>query len=215
MEDDVIGGFNRLLDDQKKAEGEADLTLILFDSKYHVVHQKSNIKSVGPLTKNVYYTGGSTSMNDAIMHAIKTVGNEIASTPENERPHQVVMIIHTDGHENSSVEFSNSTGGTSKVQRAIATQKEKYDWKVIMLGADIENLSGYAAQYDIDPHSTLSFSNTSIDNRRMFRSASNIIGAVRSASYSGVASDYLVGEDEVTGMDNTNFSTSDHSDNTE
>lgn len=44
LESDTIGGYNSLLDKQKKEDGECVITTVLFDDKYELLHDRSNLK---------------------------------------------------------------------------------------------------------------------------------------------------------------------------
>ena len=55
LESDTIGGFNSLLEKQKKVEGKCSLTTVLFDHDYELLHDRINIQAVSPLTEKDYY----------------------------------------------------------------------------------------------------------------------------------------------------------------
>lgn len=52
---DTIGGYNRFIKEQQEAEGEAQLTTILFDNHYEILHEGVDIKHVPPLTSKEYF----------------------------------------------------------------------------------------------------------------------------------------------------------------
>ena len=46
LETDTIGGFNSLIEKQKGQEGNANITTVLFDDQYELVHDRIPITSV-------------------------------------------------------------------------------------------------------------------------------------------------------------------------
>lgn len=129
---DAEGGINTFITEQKAAEGKANFTLCQFDTHYEFVHQGVDIEKVDNYK---LVPRGWTALNDAIGRTINEVGERLAKTPEEERPALVLFMIVTDGHENSSQEFSGE-----KVKEMIAHQKEKYNWKFTFLGTEEDSL---------------------------------------------------------------------------
>ena len=127
---DTIGGFNTFINEQKKAPGEAKLTLVQFDDRYEIVYNGKDIKDIPALTTETYVPRGMTSLFDAVMKTSIDVGDRLAKTPESERPSLVIFVILTDGHENSSREFK-----LAQVKDMIKHQTEKYNWQFLFLGA--------------------------------------------------------------------------------
>jgi hypothetical protein len=134
---DVIGGFNRFLEDQRKAPGEATMTLVLFDTTYAVVHSGKDLRSVPPLTDDTYVPAGCTALHDATARAITESGKFLADLPEDRRPGKVVCVIITDGQENSSVETK-----LEQVREMIRVQRETYRWEFMFLGVGLEAFEG-------------------------------------------------------------------------
>jgi uncharacterized protein with von Willebrand factor type A (vWA) domain len=131
LERDTIGGFNSFV--TKQAEiGPTNLTTILFDDRYEILHNGIDAKKAF-LTKKEYYTRGSTALLDAIGKTIEDVGRRLGETPEARRPGKVIFVITTDGLENASAEFS-----YEEVKRMITHQGEKYSWEFIFMGANID-----------------------------------------------------------------------------
>lgn len=132
LEADTIGGYNSMIEKQKQEPGKAKVTTILFDDRYEVLHDAVDIQAVEPLA-NEYYARGGTALMDAVGRAINSVGARLANTPEEERPSQVIVVITTDGYENCSQEFTRG-----KVKKMIEHQTNKYSWKFMFLGANID-----------------------------------------------------------------------------
>ncbi len=119
MVEPAIAGFNRFLDDQRKAPGHARLTLVLFDDQYEVPCQSLPIEEVTELDTTTYVPRGTTALLDAIGRTIEELGQRLAATPEPERPGQVIVAIFTDGLENASLQFDHH-----KIARMIAHQRD-------------------------------------------------------------------------------------------
>ena len=130
---DTIGGYNAMLEKQKKEPGEAVITTVLFDDKYELLHDRINIRGIEPITEKEYYVRGTTALLDAVGRTIGKIGNVQKHTAEDERAENVMFVITTDGMENASREYS-----YEKVRRMIEHQKNKYGWEFIFLGANID-----------------------------------------------------------------------------
>lgn len=133
LEDDTIGGFNAMLEKQKKEAGEAIVTTVLFDDKYEILHDRINIKGVNPVNNQEYYVRGCTALLDALGKTISKINSAQKNTTEDEKAAKVMFVITTDGFENASHEFS-----YDKVKSMIEHQKKEYGWEFIFLGANID-----------------------------------------------------------------------------
>lgn len=137
LEADTLGGFNKFLSDQKATEGEATLTLVLFDDQYEVPYLARNIKDIPDLDSKVYFARGMTALYDAMGKAIIETGRTLAAIPEDMRPGTVIFLVMTDGEENSSKEFSGEPGRL-RLQEMVKLQTDVYKWAFIFMGANID-----------------------------------------------------------------------------
>lgn len=158
MKNDAIGGFNSFLADQQNQEGEANLTLVLFDSHYYLKHHGVDIKKAEPLTEATYIPSGSTAYFDALGKTIDDVGYRLSNTPEHERPEKVVLAVMTDGEENSSKEYT-----ARMIKDKIQHQEEKYNWKFIFLAANQDAFDA-ASKIGINNYSNFNFTPQGMDN---------------------------------------------------
>ena len=122
---EVVNSFNEFIADQRKIPGKAKVTVVLFDDKYEVVHDRIKLEDVPELTGEVYFTRGMTALNDAIGKTIQNV---------DKKRDKVILMIQTDGQENASQEYTKS--GTIK---KMVEEKEKKGWEVMFLGANIDS----------------------------------------------------------------------------
>ena len=144
LEGDTIGGFNAMLEKQRKEPGEALVSTVLFDHVSEVIHDRVDIRKVQPLTGEDYYVRGCTALLDAVGGAIHHIGNVHKYAREEDRPEKTLFVITTDGMENASRTYS-----YDQVKRMIRRQKEKYGWEFLFLGANI-NAAKEAARFGID-----------------------------------------------------------------
>ena len=133
LESDTIGGFNSMIAKQKKIEGEAYVSTILFDDKCEVIHDRVNIQDVLPMTESDYTVRGCTALLDAIGGAIRHIGNIHKYARKDDIPERTVFVIITDGQENASRQYT-----IEYVRRMIEKQKGKYGWEFLFLGANID-----------------------------------------------------------------------------
>lgn len=133
LERDTIGGFNSMIEKQKKAEGEALVSTVLFDNLSDVLHDRVNVKDISPMTENDYTVRGTTALLDAIGGAIHHIGNVHKYARPEDVPEHTIFVITTDGMENASRHYS-----SDKVKKMIERQKEKYGWEFLFLGANID-----------------------------------------------------------------------------
>lgn len=90
LEKDTIGGFNSLLEKQKKEKGKALVTTMLFDDDFTLVHDRQPIHRVAPLTKEQYFVRGCTALLDAIGLTISHIKKARKEMPKEERPDRAV-----------------------------------------------------------------------------------------------------------------------------
>ena len=144
LEADTIGGFNSMIEKQKKEAGEALISTVLFDNFSEVIHDRIPVGRVEPMTDREYYVRGCTALLDAIGGAIHHIGNIHKHAREVDVPEHTLFVITTDGMENASRRYDYET-----VRRMIERQKEKYGWEVLFLGANID-AAKEAARFGID-----------------------------------------------------------------
>ena len=173
IRDDTIGGFNEFLIQQKKVEGEARLTLVLFDDQYEVVHGGVDIKAVAPLTEDTFVPRGRTAMLDAIGRTLSTLVDRIANAPEKERPGKVIIAILTDGEENASREYDRKS-----IFDMIARLREKRGWEFVFLAAN-QDVMAAAESLSIDSRSSVRFRSHGEGTRKAFRGMSNMFTSRR------------------------------------
>ena len=133
LEMDTIGGYNSLIAKQKKEEGEALVSTVLFDHEQEVFLDRVPLDKVRDMTEDDYYVRGCTALLDAIGGAIHHIGNVHKYAREEDVPEKTIFVITTDGLENASREYS-----YERVKEMVERQKEKYGWEFLFLGENID-----------------------------------------------------------------------------
>jgi uncharacterized protein YegL len=170
---DTIGGFNSMIEQQKKEDGEAYVTTVLFNSHHTTLHDHVNIQDVQPITTNEYCTYGMTALLDAVGTTINSIGERLADTPEEERPEKVIFVITTDGYENDSREFTRD-----KVKEMIEHQQEKYSWVFMFLGANMDAVEE-AGKYGISSHYAATYTASDLGTTSLYACTSKAVSNLR------------------------------------
>ena len=136
LEDDTIGGFNAMVEKQKKEQGEAVLSAVLFSDGSQVLYDRVDIQKVEPMTDQQYQVGGCTALLDAIGGAVHHIANVHKYAREEDRPGKTIFVITTDGMENASRAYT-----YDGVQRMVKHEQEKYGWEFLFLGANMDAIS--------------------------------------------------------------------------
>lgn len=174
---DTIGGFNSMIEEQKKEPGEAYVTTVLFDGQYELLHDHIDLKEVKPITDKEYYARGSTALLDAVGKTINSIGARLNNTPEDERPDKVIFVITTDGYENCSREFNRT-----QIKEMIEHQQNKYSWTFMFLGANMDAVSE-AATLGINTNFAKTYTANSIGTESVYRSVSCAMASARGTDY--------------------------------
>ncbi len=174
LELDTIGGMNSMLNKQKKAEGEAFVTTVLFNHNIEIVHDRINVRGISPMTESDYEVGGTTALLDAIGFSIQKIVNVQKHTNKDERANKVLFVITTDGMENASREFT-----SEKIKKMIKHQKESYEWDFIFLGANIDAVAT-AATFGIDEDFAVEYHADNIGTQLNYETVSEAVLKLRS-----------------------------------
>ena len=131
LEKDTIGGFNALIQKQRKEKGKCYVSCVLFDDVQEVIYDRVPLNEVKKMTQKQYYARGCTALLDAMGGAIHHIGN--VHKYSKEEIGKTLFIIITDGLENSSKRYSYAS-----IKKMIERQKEKYGWEFIFIGANMD-----------------------------------------------------------------------------
>ena len=159
LEKDTIGGFNAMIEKQKKEEGEALISTILFDHEMKVLHDRVKVQDVKPISEKDYQVRGCTALLDAMGGAIHHIGNVHKYARNEDVPEHTIFVITTDGMENASSYYS-----SSKVRTMVERQKEKYGWEFLFLGANMDAIAA-AKNYGIEEDKAVEYRSDDIGTR--------------------------------------------------
>lgn len=173
LESDTIGGFDSMIEKQKKEEGEAIISTVLFDNEVEVLHDRVSLKDLDLITNKEYYVRGCTALLDAIGGAIHHISVIHKYARDEDRPEKTLFVIITDGLENSSKQYS-----YKKVKKMVENQKKLYGWEFLFLGANIEAIE-VAGQFGIQKDYAVNFECDSAGIALHYDVLSDVVGELR------------------------------------
>ena len=173
LERDTIGGFNAMIEKQRKEDGECFVSTVLFDDYSEVLHDRVKLSEIKPMTDKEYTVRGCTALIDAIGGAIHHIGNVHKYARPEDVPEHTMFIITTDGQENASHHYS-----SERVKKMIERQKERYGWEFLFIGANIDAVET-AASYGIDRDRAVNYNADGKGTQILYESVSNAIHSVR------------------------------------
>ncbi len=176
LEADTIGGFNGMIEKQRKEPGEAVVSTVLFSDAAEVLHDRVDIGRVEPMTDAQYFVRGCTALLDAIGGAIHHIGNIHKYAREEDRPEKTIFVITTDGMENASRRYSSDA-----VKAMIERQKTKYGWEFLFLGANIDAVET-AARYGIAEDRAVTYLNDANGLKVNYEAVDEVVRRIRCCS---------------------------------
>ena len=148
----TIESYNKFIEDQQKSNPRdaVKFSLVKFSTECTEL-VPIELHDVPKLSDETFRPDGNTALYDAMAKIIDELGVELYNTPQPLRPSSVIMVILTDGEENSSFKF------TSKdVFDRVTHQQEKYSWRFIYLGANQDAIKT-ANRMGITPESAIDY----------------------------------------------------------
>lgn len=173
LEKDTIGGFNSMIQKQKKQDGKCFVSTVLFNSETHVLHDRTELCYVEDMTENEYCVAGCTALLDALGEAIKHISNIHKYSRREDIPENTLFVITTDGMENASRKYS-----SADIKKLIECKKEENGWEFIFLGANI-NAVETAKSYGINEDRAVNYNCDSAGTRLNYEVMSEAICTLR------------------------------------
>lgn len=173
LEADTIGGFNSMIEKQKKQDGKCYVSTVLFDDRIEVVHDRVELHSVNKMTEDDYFVRGCTALIDAIGSSIRHIANIHKYARPEDVPQNTMFVITTDGMENASRQFS-----SDEVKKMIKKEKEKYGWEFIFIGANIDAVET-AKQFGIGSDRAVNYHADSKGTEVLYNTVSQVVSNVR------------------------------------
>lgn len=172
---DVIGGYNNFLSEQKAVKGDCTLTLVQFDSEgIDTLYEYAPIADVPELTTKTYQPRGATPLLDALGKSIESTGRALENISEADRPDKIIFVVITDGEENASNKFTKA-----RIKEMIEQQEKQYAWNFIFLGAN-QDAFAEAGAIGVQAAAAANFAGTGSSMRAGFAAMS-----MNSVSYRG------------------------------
>ncbi len=173
LEADTIGGFNSMIEKQKKQDGCCYVSTVLFDNVSEVLYDRVKLGDIPKMTENDYTVRGCTALIDAIGGAIHHIGNIHKYARPEDVPEHTMFVITTDGMENASRRYN-----SYQVKKMIQRQKEKYGWEFLFIGANIDAVET-AARYGIDKDRAVNYNADGQGTHIVYESVANAVCSVR------------------------------------
>ena len=173
LESDTIGGFNAMIEKQKKEDGECYISTVLFDNVSEVLHDRVKLSDIKPMTDKEYTVRGCTALIDAIGSAIHHIGNIHKYARPEDVPEHTMFIITTDGMENASQRYN-----SDEVKKMIERQKEKYGWEFLFIGANIDAVET-AKRYGINEDRAVNYNADAKGTGILYESVACAVSNVR------------------------------------
>ena len=169
IKESTIKGFNSFVKEQQNSDVDVKLTLVQFDHDYQVLYENIDIREVKKLTQKTFEPRGSTALLDAIGVTINNIKNRIKLTPNNQKPDKVLVVIITDGEENSSNKYSRE-----KIFKKISKRENKDSWSFVFIGSNQDAIA-VGSSFGIDAKRSLTFANDDEGAKVAFSSMSKNI----------------------------------------
>ena len=176
LEADTIGGFNSLIAKQKKEEGTALISTVLFDDHAEVLYDRISLDRIEPMNDRQYYVRGCTALLDALGGAIHHIGNVHKYAREEDRPEKTIFIITTDGMENSSHRYT-----YDKVKKMVERQRDRYGWEFLFLGANIDAIE-IAGRFGVQANRAVNYECDSEGTQLNYEVLSKAVSRVRTCA---------------------------------
>jgi uncharacterized protein YegL len=174
LEADTIGGFNSMIEKQKKEEGEVYVSAVLFDNVSEVIYDRVDISRIEPMTDKQYYVRGCTALLDAVGGAIKHISTVHKYAREEDVPEKTIFVITTDGMENASRKYS-----SGEIKKLVKAQTEA-GWEFLFLGANIDAVET-AGRYGIAEDRAVEYLSDSDGTALNYEVLGETVGAMRCA----------------------------------
>jgi len=154
IRDATIKGINDFITETRNVPGDGVFSLVQFDDKYENVYTNISQKEVPLLNRDTFVPRGDTALIDAVCRTIDETGQRLAAMPEEQRPNKVLLVIMTDGFENASQKYTRRD-----MCDRITHQKEKYNWKIVYLGANQDAIAE-GGKYGIGTQQAMTYTAT-------------------------------------------------------
>lgn len=188
LAEDVRGGFNQYIQTlQEDSEIDYQVSVTLFNTILEPLAVAKSIREIPKLDNYNYLPQGMTALLDAVGQTI----TDFESRNQLDDGERVLMVINTDGMENSSKEFS-----TEKIRKLIEDRKNTGNWDFLFMGAGPDAWA-QGESMGVDARNVVRYANTS-DN---VHSTYAVLGRETGQWSRGRASGQSIAEEIKTNVD--------------
>lgn len=173
LESDTVGGFNAMIEKQKKEVGECFVSTILFDNESKVIHDRVRVSDISKMTENDYTVRGCTALIDAMGDAIRHIENIHRYARKEDVPEKTVFVITTDGMENASYKYTSDC-----VKEMIEKAKTERGWEFLFIGANIDAVET-AKRYGISESRAVNYHADSQGTHVLYDCVSSAVSTLR------------------------------------
>ena len=125
----MVEALNEYFKGQAELEGKCLVDYVQFDTQYEQVYSDTDISAAEAFIQ----PRGGTALIDAIGRGTDELGKKLKALPEALRPGKVLVVVVTDGYENSSRRYT-----ASQVKDMVTKQQDVWKWEYVFLGANID-----------------------------------------------------------------------------
>lgn len=173
LEKDTIGGFNSMLEEQRRKDGRALVTTVLFNSDYEILHDRLALEKVPAMTEDDYRVGSCTALLDAVGRTVEHISEIHRYARLEDVPENTLFVITTDGLENASRNYT-----ADRVRKMIEDKKKEFGWEFLFLGANIDAV-GTASRIGISEDRAVKFCCDEAGTALSYKAVSNAICGLR------------------------------------
>ncbi len=174
LEGDTIGGFNSMIDKQRKVDGECLVSCVMFDNNSEVVFDREDGSKIRPMSDKDYVPGGCTALIDALGGAIKHISNIHKYIREEDVPEHTIFVIITDGMENASHKYT-----SDKVKKMVKKKEKESGWEFLYLAANIDAVKT-GSVIGIKEDRAVNYKASSLGTEHLYEAVCGALGAMRS-----------------------------------
>lgn len=175
IKDDMEGAIRNVLNEQAELPGELLVDVTIFDTTIDVLYRGVEVEEIA--SEPIIVPRGGTALNDALGSTIVRLGEDLAALPEEDRPGHVILVVVTDGYENSSREYTKE-----QVKALVEKQRDEFQWEILFFGADSIDAFAAAADYGVMRGQTMSFAASSAGIAGASMAASSYMASTRSTA---------------------------------
>lgn len=181
IKEDAEGGINTFVQAQTEVDGKCTIRLVQFDTEYDVVYESTPVANVKPY---ILEPRGMTALLDAWGKAITEFGEELAALSEDERPDMVIFAVVTDGHENSSREWTRQ-----QVFDLVTKQTNEWNWQFLFLAAN-QDAVAEGAKYGVAKGNAMTYQATGEGTQQAYAAmTASVVGSRSAGSYQSLQED--------------------------